>query len=56
MSGGVILSELFIRMFSRISSTEQMCILVIGSYVLGFMVRFSILVMVEFCFHSAFVS
>ena len=42
MSGGVILSELFVRVLSRISATEQMCILV-WEVMLGFMVRFSYL-------------
>ena len=56
MSGDVFLLELFVRALSRISATEQIVYPCIESYVLGFMVRFSILVLFEFCSHSAFVS
>ena len=35
MSGDVFLSELFVRALSHISAMEQICVHVIGSYVLG---------------------
>ena len=54
MSGDVFLSELSIHALSRIFATEQICVLDLEVMVLEFMVRFSILVMFEFCSHSAF--
>ena len=56
MFGDVFLSELFVRALSRISATEQIVYHCIVSYVLGFMVRFYILVLFELCSHSAFAS
>ena len=35
MSGDVFLADLFIRALSRISATEQICVLVLGSYDFG---------------------
>ena len=55
MSGGVILLELFVRVLSRISAMEQMCILV-WEVMLGPIIRFISLVTFEFCSHSAFAS
>ena len=56
MSGDVFLSELFILALNRISATEQIRVLDLEVSVLGGVVRFSILVMFEFCSHSDFAS
>ena len=56
MSGDVFLSEFFVRALSSISAMEQIVYPCVVSYVLGFMVRFSVLVLFEFCSHSSFAS